>query len=150
MARAAQSAANRLNELESTRPRTPRGKPAMRQSPFAASARGARPHRARNRLGADPAKKSQIGKADPIYRMRSASAIAEESRFDAAESQSRVRTQLVLTRCKRFVSQSHSERLAAARAEHASITPLTVIKRGGETWIEGLRITGEFRDEDDA
>jgi hypothetical protein len=56
MARAAQSAANRLNELESTRPRTPRGKPAMRQSLFAASARGARPHRARNRLGADPAK----------------------------------------------------------------------------------------------
>jgi len=27
---------------------------------------------------------------------------------------------------------------------------LTVIKRDGETWIEGLKITGEFRDEDDA
>jgi len=27
-------------------------------------------------------------------------------------------------------------------------TPLTVIKRGGETWIEGLKIAGEFRDED--
>ena len=38
----------------------------------------------------------------------------------------------------------------AALAEHANIAPLTVIKRGGETWIEGLKITGEFRDEDDA
>ncbi|HEV3177157.1 MAG TPA: AAA family ATPase [Stellaceae bacterium] len=45
---------------------------------------------------------------------------------------------------------THSERLAAALAEHASIAPLTVIKRDGETWIEGLKITGEFREEDDA
>jgi predicted ATPase len=76
--------------------------------------------------------------------------MAGESRFDAAESQSRVRIQLVLTRGKRFVSRSQSERLAAALAEHASIAPLTVIERGGETWIQGLRITGEFRDEDDS
>jgi hypothetical protein len=40
--------------------------------------------------------------------------------------------------------------LAAAIAEHGAVAPLTVIKRGGETWIEGLKITGEFRDEDDA
>ncbi len=45
---------------------------------------------------------------------------------------------------------THSERLAAAIAEHAAVAPLTVIKRDGETWIEGLKITGEFRDEDDA
>ncbi|HKX08271.1 MAG TPA: AAA family ATPase [Stellaceae bacterium] len=45
---------------------------------------------------------------------------------------------------------THSERLAAAIAEHAAVTPLTVIKQDGETWIQGLKITGEFRDEDDA
>jgi predicted ATPase len=45
---------------------------------------------------------------------------------------------------------THSERLAAALAEHAGVAPLTVVKRDGETWIEGLKITGEFRDEDDA
>jgi len=40
--------------------------------------------------------------------------------------------------------------LASALAEHAAVAPLTVIKRDGETWIEGLKITREFRDEDDA
>jgi predicted ATPase len=45
---------------------------------------------------------------------------------------------------------THSGRLASAIAEHAAVAPLTVIKQGGETWIEGLKITGEFRDEDDA
>ena len=45
---------------------------------------------------------------------------------------------------------THSERLAAALSEHADVAPLTVIKRDGETWIEGLKITGEFRGEDDA
>lgn len=45
---------------------------------------------------------------------------------------------------------THSERLASAIAEHAAVTPLTVIKQDGETWIQGLKITGEFRDEDDA
>ena len=45
---------------------------------------------------------------------------------------------------------THSERLASAIAEHAAVVPLTVIKRDGETWIEGLKITGEFRGEDEA
>ena len=45
---------------------------------------------------------------------------------------------------------THSERLASAIAEQADVAPLTVIKRDGETWIDGLKITGEFRDEDDA
>ncbi len=45
---------------------------------------------------------------------------------------------------------THSERLAAAIGAHADVAPLTVIKRDGETWIEGLKITGEFRGEDDA
>lgn len=43
---------------------------------------------------------------------------------------------------------THSERLAAAIAEHGMVTPRPVVKRGGQTWIEGLRLTGEF-DEDD-
>jgi predicted ATPase len=41
-------------------------------------------------------------------------------------------------------------RLAGFVDEHGAVTPLTVIKRDGETWIEGLKSTGEFRDEDDA
>ena len=45
---------------------------------------------------------------------------------------------------------THSEVLAAALARHGDLKPLTVIKRDGETWIEGLKITGEFRDEDEA
>jgi len=45
---------------------------------------------------------------------------------------------------------THSERLASALSAYADAAPLTVIKRDGETWIEGLKITGEFRDEDDA
>jgi len=44
---------------------------------------------------------------------------------------------------------THSETLAAALATHGDLKPLTVIKRDGETWIEGLKITGEFRDEDE-
>ncbi|HUN46498.1 MAG TPA: AAA family ATPase [Stellaceae bacterium] len=44
---------------------------------------------------------------------------------------------------------THSETLAAALAEHGDLKPLTVIKRDGETWIEGLKITGEFRDEEE-
>jgi hypothetical protein len=43
----------------------------------------------------------------------------------------------------------HSERLASAIMEHADVAPLTVVRRDGETWIDGLKITGEFRDEDD-
>jgi predicted ATPase len=41
---------------------------------------------------------------------------------------------------------THSAPLAAALAEHGGITPMTVIKRGGETWIDGLTLAGEFRE----
>lgn len=43
---------------------------------------------------------------------------------------------------------THSERLAAALAEHGNIEPHTVIKRDGETWIDGLSLIGEFREEE--
>jgi predicted ATPase len=43
---------------------------------------------------------------------------------------------------------THSERLAAAIAQHGGVAPLTVIKRDGQTWIEGLTLAGEFRDEE--
>ncbi len=39
---------------------------------------------------------------------------------------------------------THSERLAQAFAAAGAITPRTVIKRNGETWIEGLNLGGEF------
>ena len=44
---------------------------------------------------------------------------------------------------------THSGMLAAALAEHSGITPMTVIKRNGETWIEGLTLAGEFRDDEE-
>ena len=45
---------------------------------------------------------------------------------------------------------THSERLAAAFEAIGKVRPHTVIKRNGETWIEGLNLGGEFRtDEDD-
>jgi predicted ATPase len=44
---------------------------------------------------------------------------------------------------------THSERLADAFAAAASVTPRTVTKRNGETWIEGLRLSGDFGEEDD-
>jgi predicted ATPase len=43
---------------------------------------------------------------------------------------------------------THSQPLAAALAEHAGIAPLHIIKRDGETWIEGLKLGGGFRDND--
>jgi predicted ATPase len=43
---------------------------------------------------------------------------------------------------------THSERLAAAVAEHAGVLPHTVVKREGATWIEGLRLGGDFADEE--
>jgi len=43
---------------------------------------------------------------------------------------------------------THSERLAAALANNANVKPRTVIKRDGGTWIEGLKLYGEF-DEDE-
>jgi len=45
---------------------------------------------------------------------------------------------------------THSERLAAAFAVGGAVAPRTVIKRNGETWIEGLRLGGDFeQDEED-
>jgi predicted ATPase len=44
---------------------------------------------------------------------------------------------------------THSERLAAAFAAAGVDTPRTVIKRKGETWIEGLRLSGDFSEEED-
>ncbi|MCJ2137584.1 AAA family ATPase [Methylobacterium sp. J-026] len=39
---------------------------------------------------------------------------------------------------------THSERLAEGIAEHGDARPRTVIKRDGETWIAGLKLSGEF------
>jgi len=44
---------------------------------------------------------------------------------------------------------THSTRLAEAIAAHGGIVPRTVIKRDGETWIEGLKLTGMFAEDDD-
>jgi predicted ATPase len=43
---------------------------------------------------------------------------------------------------------THSERLAAALEKHGGMAPRTVIKKNGETWIEGLKQIGRFDDED--
>jgi len=62
MTRAAQSATNRLNELERTQPRTPRGKAAMRRNPLrhppSELGSTARP----TALGGDPARIVTLGK----------------------------------------------------------------------------------------
>lgn len=44
---------------------------------------------------------------------------------------------------------THSERFAEALQRYGGVTPLVVIKREGETWIEGLKITGSFVGEDE-
>ena len=44
---------------------------------------------------------------------------------------------------------THSERLAAAFEACGNVRPHTVIKRNGETWIEGLNLGGEFRTDDE-
>jgi predicted ATPase len=44
---------------------------------------------------------------------------------------------------------THSDRLADAVARHGKVTPRTVIKRNGETWIEGLKLYGAFADDTD-
>ena len=45
---------------------------------------------------------------------------------------------------------THSQRLATALAAEGRVAPRTVIKRNGETWIEGLRLGGDFtQDVDD-
>ncbi|WP_245431240.1 AAA family ATPase [Rhodoplanes roseus] len=43
---------------------------------------------------------------------------------------------------------THSQVLAQAFAEHGGVTPRTVIKRNGETWLDGLRLAGDFADEE--
>jgi predicted ATPase len=44
---------------------------------------------------------------------------------------------------------THSERLAAAFEACGGTRPHTVIKRNGETWIEGLNLGGAFRTDED-
>jgi predicted ATPase len=44
---------------------------------------------------------------------------------------------------------THSERLAHAIARDGAIEPLTVIKRDGATWIDGLKLAGSFPEEED-
>jgi predicted ATPase len=44
---------------------------------------------------------------------------------------------------------THSERLADAFAKDSEVVPRTVIKQDGATWIEGLKLFGEFGDDDD-
>jgi predicted ATPase len=44
---------------------------------------------------------------------------------------------------------THSERLAAALEKHGGVAPRTVIKKDGETWIEGLKTFGRFEDEEE-
>jgi predicted ATPase len=44
---------------------------------------------------------------------------------------------------------THSERLAAALEKHGGMAPRTVIKKDGETWIEGLKTIGRFDDEEE-
>ena len=43
---------------------------------------------------------------------------------------------------------THSERLAAALARHGRLQPRTVIKKDGETWIEGLDLAGDFEEKE--
>ena len=45
---------------------------------------------------------------------------------------------------------THSEKLAGAIASHGAIEPLTVIKRNGVTWIDGLNFAGAFPEEEDS
>jgi predicted ATPase len=43
---------------------------------------------------------------------------------------------------------THSELFAAALGKYGNIKPLTVFKRGGETWIEGLNLIGSFGEDE--
>lgn len=42
---------------------------------------------------------------------------------------------------------THSEILAEAISRRSAIEPRRVVKRKGETWIDGLRLSGDFRDD---
>lgn len=43
---------------------------------------------------------------------------------------------------------THSERLAQAFVRESRVTPRTVIKRNGATWIDGLKLSGTFGDDE--
>jgi len=43
---------------------------------------------------------------------------------------------------------THSEQLAAALEKYGGIKPHTVVKNGGETWIQGLKRVGDFDDDE--
>jgi len=43
---------------------------------------------------------------------------------------------------------THSQILAEALTRHGGIKPRVVIKRKGETWLEGLTMGGDFRDDE--
>ena len=43
---------------------------------------------------------------------------------------------------------THSEHLAASLRKHGKVEPHTVVKRGGETWIQGLKLGGIDDDEE--
>lgn len=45
---------------------------------------------------------------------------------------------------------THSEQFADALEKYGKIKPLTVLKRAGETWIEGLKLIGSFREDEDS
>ncbi len=45
---------------------------------------------------------------------------------------------------------THSKPLADALARHGKVKPRVVIKRKGETWIEGLHLGGDFSDDEEA
>ncbi|MFC7395974.1 AAA family ATPase [Chelatococcus sp. GCM10030263] len=42
---------------------------------------------------------------------------------------------------------THSETLAAALARHGGIKPRSIVRHDGATWIEGLRLIGDFADD---
>jgi predicted ATPase len=42
----------------------------------------------------------------------------------------------------------HSERLAAALAKYGHVQPRIVVKKEGETWIEGLKLSGNFTEDE--
>ena len=43
---------------------------------------------------------------------------------------------------------THSDQLASAMRKHGGVEPRTVVNRGGETWIQGLKLVGDFDDGD--
>lgn len=43
---------------------------------------------------------------------------------------------------------THSDQLAGELLSHSGVSPRTVLKRDGETWIAGLKIVGAFADDD--